>query len=135
MQQRQAAIIAFPGVKAGAPVFTSRDLLTLLNWEHDAAGDRRLVIERGLGGDNADGSAFALIYGADNAWAEWGVTRSGAYVDVWSCRTGTDFGRFASMQAALHALPGEGGVRLMAPFTDMPGAMVVPLRRQQAMHA
>ena len=98
-------------------LFTCRDLLELNEW--DSRG-RRVEVDRcedlsGLG-------QFAMIYGHDEPWASWAVSREGARILLWDCITLADVGRFETMRETLAAVPGPWA----APAAVAPEAEVIP---------
>ena len=123
--ETRGVLIHFPG-PSGSSVFSSRDLIELLNWRNEHGC--RLVIEHGRTCDAPDCSAFALIYAPQSAWACWGVTRSGKAVTLWDCRTSTDIGQFATMQQALDCVP--AGQLRSANAPRLASAVVVALRHR-----
>jgi hypothetical protein len=93
---------------------TSRDRIEVGHWREDARqfGYDRLVIHEREYFDPPETGSFLSVYRAGEVWSSWGVTRRGAMVQAWCCKTGDDVGPFASISDALmHLLPAAAGRR------------------------
>lgn len=104
-----ATILSIPqsGASAGAPDrFTFQDRMDFARWQYDGA-IRRMVIDDGDPSAGPSGAAFALVYLHGDAWARWGITRSGKRVITWCCRTGADLSATQTAAAALASLAAE----------------------------
>lgn len=86
--------------------FTFQDRVDLARWQYDGA-IRRMVIDDGDPSAGPSGAAFALVYLHGEAWARWGITRSGKRVITWCCRTGADLSATQTAAAALASLATE----------------------------
>ncbi len=95
---------ASAGVASGGPDrFTFQDRMDFARWQYDGA-IRRMVIDDGDPSAGPSGAAFALVYLHGDAWARWGITRSGKRVITWCCRTGADLSATQTAAAALASL-------------------------------
>ncbi|MEJ0047437.1 MAG: hypothetical protein WDN04_15985 [Rhodospirillales bacterium] len=116
-------IISFAPRAGGSARLTLSDRMEAMMWLEQARGygyDRLVVHERSPD-DPPEVESFLSIYRRGEAWASWGVARSGGSILAWSSVSGADVGRFASVADALAALLSCGGPR--AP--GRPGAQVI----------
>lgn len=82
------------------------DRMALAAWHtSSAARYARMVIEDGIPDSTPDKGSYALLYVPGAQFAAWGITRCPSGVHVWHCGTGTALGTFATVPAALAALP------------------------------
>ena len=98
-----------PPVSSG---FTQEDLRTFRRWD---GGHYRVEIDEGEPCETL--GQFAMIYEGASCWASWAVGREGGGLVVWDCVSLRTLGRFASLRAALAAIPGapaQGGWPCMA---------------------
>ena len=98
--------------------FTGDDLRAFSHWE---AGSNRVEIDDASDIDPI--GQFAMIYEGANPWASWAIGREGIQIVLWDCISLQTLGRFASVRAALAAIPG-------APVQSdwQPMAEIIPLR-------
>ncbi len=97
-----------------------RDRMEVAKWRENArnCGYDRLVIHERVAGDPPEVGSFLSVYRRGEPWSRWGVTRMGDGIVAWCCVTGTDVGRFATIEAALLAL---------LPESTMPQAAAAPI--------
>jgi hypothetical protein len=94
-----------------------RDRIEVAKWRENACnfGYDRLVIHERAAGDPPEVGSFLSVYRRGEPWSRWGVTRMGDGIVAWCCVTGTDVGRFATVESALLALLPESSVPPPAP--------------------
>jgi hypothetical protein len=90
---------------------TLGDRMDVTTWLEQASryGYDRLVIHECGDLDPPEVDNFLSVYRRGQAWASWGIARTGPTVLAWCCANGADVGRFASIGDALTALLSRGG--------------------------
>lgn len=108
--QTGGVVVAFVRRAEAAARLSIRDRMDVTSWIEPAlrCGFDRLVVHERTQGDPPNVDSFLSLYQRGESWARWGLARCGASVLVWCARTGTDFGRFATVDEALGVLLQSG---------------------------
>ncbi len=89
-----------------ARCLTVADRMAVLAWgSHGGGGYARMVLEEGSPGATPDRGGYVLLYRSHDRWATLGLTRCVTGMLVWRCSDGASLGTYATMAAALAALP------------------------------